>query len=351
MLEKPDLPDESIIACLQADYGLCIVQMAFLPLGADVNTAVYWVVADDATPYFLKLRRGVFDDLSVLVPQFLRAQGIQPIIAPLTTRARQLWARVDDFYVIPYPFVEGRNGFEVELSDRQWVELGVALRSIHTAVVPPPLMRRIAQETYAPHWRDLVKAFLLRVEDTAFADPVAAKLAAFMQTKRDEIHDLVGRAERLALALQTRPLEIVLCHADIHAANILIGANDALYIVDWDTPILAPKERDLMFVGAGLGICDTTQQKTLFYQGYGRTEIDPIALAYYRYERIVEDIAAFCQQLLMSNEGGADREQALRYFVSSFLPNHVVDIAYQSDAMLSEWQAVESSNLPNRSEQ
>ncbi len=32
---------------------------------------------------------------------------------------------------------------------------------------------------------------------------------------------------------------------------MLIDANDALYIVDWDNPILAPKERDLMFIGGG----------------------------------------------------------------------------------------------------
>ena len=56
VLEKPDLQDENIIACLQDEYGLLVVQIAFLPLGADLNTAVYRVVADDETSYFLKLR-------------------------------------------------------------------------------------------------------------------------------------------------------------------------------------------------------------------------------------------------------------------------------------------------------
>ena len=41
MLEKPDLQDEKIIACLQDEYGLLVVQVAFLPLGADRDTAVY----------------------------------------------------------------------------------------------------------------------------------------------------------------------------------------------------------------------------------------------------------------------------------------------------------------------
>ena len=35
MLDKPDFEDEKIIACLQAEYGLRIVQVAFLPLGSE----------------------------------------------------------------------------------------------------------------------------------------------------------------------------------------------------------------------------------------------------------------------------------------------------------------------------
>ena len=39
----------------------------------------------------------------------------------------------------------------------------------------------------------------------------------------------------------------------VHAGNVLLGDNDKLAIVDWDNPIMAPKERDLMFVGGGIG--------------------------------------------------------------------------------------------------
>lgn len=84
MLEKPDLQDEQLIASLQADYGLLVVQVAFLPLGADLNTAVYRAVAEDETPYFVKLRRGVFDETALTLPKFLSDQGIGQIIAPLS---------------------------------------------------------------------------------------------------------------------------------------------------------------------------------------------------------------------------------------------------------------------------
>jgi spectinomycin phosphotransferase len=338
MLEKPDLQDEKIIACLQDEYGLLVVQLAFLPIGADPNTAVYRAVAEDETPYFVKLRRGGFDATAVTLPKFLSDQGIVQIIVPLATKTKQLWANLDAFRVILYPFVEGHNGFEVALSDRHWRDLGTALKRIHTAVGPPALLSHIPQETYAPQWRESVKTFLEHAENDAFADPVAATVAALLKGRRDEILDLVRRAERLALALQARSPEFVLCHSDIHAGNILIDANDALYIIDWDNPILAPKERDLMFIGGGQGFAGHTAQEeeTLFYRGYGQTQIDPIALAYYRYERIIQDIAVFCEQLLLTNEGGEDREQSLRYLESNFLPNNTIAIAYTSDKTRSD---------------
>ena len=74
-----------------------------------------------------------------------------------------------------------------------------------------------------------------------------------------------------------------------------------------------------------------TRGEKLFYRGYGQTEVDQMVLAYYRYERIVQDIAEFCQQLLLTTEGGEDREQSYRYFTGQFLPNHEVEIAYKTD--------------------
>jgi spectinomycin phosphotransferase len=338
MLEKPDLQDGKISTCLQDEYGLHTLQVVFLPLGADLNTAVYRVVAEDEMPYFAKLRRGVFDETSVALPKFLSDQGIPQIIAPLTTKTGQLWASLDAFKLILYPFVEGHDGYEVDLSDRHWVDFGSALKSIHNVEVPPALIGRIPREAYSPQWRDTVKTFLERVEDDIFDDPVAGKLAAFLKASRAEILDLVGRAEQLAQALQAQSQEFIVCHSDLHAGNLLMDPNDNLYIVDWDNPILAPKERDLMFVGGGqFGARHTPQEEeTLFYRGYGQTQIDPVALAYYRYERIVQDIAAYCEQLLLTNEGGEDREQSLRYLKSNFLPKNTIEIACKSDKTLNE---------------
>lgn len=337
MLERPDLSDEIIIACMQAEYGLHhILQVVFLPLGADQNTAVYRVVVDDQTQYFLKLRTGVFDEISVVLPKFLHNRGIMQIIPPMANTTGQLWGYLDSFKMILYPYMEGRDGYEVRLSERQWVEFGKALKGIHAATVPQKLVSRIQREIYSPQWREKVSIFLSQIEHRDFDDPIAVELAAFLRAKRAGILDLVGRAEQLAQALQAQTQEYILCHADLHAGNLLMDAQGAFYIVDWDDPLLAPKERDLMFIGGALmgGWCTPQEEETLFYQGYGQTQIDPSALTYYRYERIIQDIAAFCEQIIMTEAGGEDREQALRYLKSNFLPEGTIAIARKSDQTL-----------------
>ena len=333
MLEKPDLQDEKITACLQAEYGLEIIEVEFLPLGADRDTAVYRVVAKDGNLYFLKLRSGAFDEVSVELPKYLSSQGIEQIIAPVAAKSGLAWSRLDSYTAILYPFIEGRNAYQVVLTDRQWIVFGAALKRIHTITVPAALKTRIPQEHFSSFWRNKVTSFLKNSDPETDGDIVAIKVAELLKNRQAEISHLIERADRYARMLQAQTLQLVLCHSDLHAGNIFIGANGGFYFVDWDNPILAPKERDLMFPGGAQGFSGHTPQEeeSLFFKGYGKAQIDPTALSYYRYERIIQDIAVYCEQLLLSTGGGEDREQSLRYLMSNFLPNNTIDIAYRSD--------------------
>ena len=334
MKEKPALQDQRIIDRIREVYGVEIARAEFLPIG-DISSAKYRLVTNEPVPYFLKLRKGSYKEISVSVPHFLHEQGIYQVLSPLKTQDGRLWTDLDAYTCILYPFIEGQNGFQAPLSDGQWIELGAALKDVHCVDLPSDLQAKIPVETYSPFWREKVKGFLLQAEHNSYEDPVATKMAAVLQEHRDEIRFVLKRAEELGKALQSQPLEQVLCHTDIHAGNLLLEADGALHMIDWDDPLLAPKERDLMFIGGGIGgIWNTAREEDLFYQGYGGKDIDLTALTYYRYERIVSDIGEFSQQILSTTEGGADRERSLQKFYAAFLPNQVLDIAFRSDKIL-----------------
>jgi len=90
-----------------------------------------------------------------------------------------------------------------------------------------------------------------------------------------------------------------------------------------------------MFIGGGVGnVWNKPFEKQFFYKGYGKTEIDTTALAYYRHERIVEDIAIYSHELLLKTTGGEDRLEIYKHFVAMFEPQGVVDIAFKTDESL-----------------
>lgn len=333
MLDKSDIQDAVLVDCLQRNYALFIQKITFLPLGADRNTAVYRAYAKVDMAYFIKLRRDDFNEMSLVVPKLLSEQGVLHIIAPLAATNGALWVSVNDFHLSVYPFVAGQDAHEARMSDAHWMELGCTLKSIHSLKITPELVARIPRETFSGEWRERVRLFQNQVEFATFDDSISAELAKLLREKRSLVDTLVDRAEQLGATLQAKLPPFVLCHADIHQWNVLIQADGTFYVVDWDTIILAPKERDLMFVASGLfGKARTPEQEeALFYQGYGdMTQADPIGLAYYRCERIVRDIAEFCEEILLTEPGRDNRAQALKYFVNQFEPRQVIEIALRS---------------------
>ena len=333
MLEKPEIEEKLILGTLEQDFGLLVKSLTFLPLGADQLSAVYRVVTQDEEVFFLKIRSGEFNEASVSIPSYLSKLGIKQVIPPLTTRNGQLHANLERNTVILYPFVEGQNGFQRNLSNQQWREFGATLKKFHTTIFPSAITRSVPRENFSSRWRDSLITYLARLENEVFSECIVLETAAFLRTKNTELHELIELTENFACILQGQNTEFILCHGDIHAWNLLLADNGALFLVDWDTLIFAPQERDLMFIGGGLGgrLHTPQDEESLFYKGYGHMPVDPVALTYYRYERILEDIAVYCDEIFSSNKDGEDRKQALENVKSNFLPNGVLEIARHSD--------------------
>jgi len=332
MKENQPLPSQQIIDCLNTDYGIAVIKLTRLPLGADMNASVYRALELDGTSYFVKLKHGHHHDISLTILALLQASGIQQIIPPIKTIHDRVSQHIDDFTLIVYPFIDGQNGFCHHLTDDQWVTLGKVLRRVHEFDVPSSIKDRIRQETYSPKWREVVRSLDAYIDGTLTGDKTALKLQAFMREHRTVIHRLVDRAEFLSQKIQEQSPEFVLCHSDIHGGNVLIDGNGAIYIVDWDEPIMAPKERDLMFIGGGVAnIWNNLHEEEFFYKGYGKTKINKEILAYYRHERIVEDIALYGEALLLTTAGGKDRLEMYKQFMDMFNSRGVVDIAFKTD--------------------
>ena len=338
MREPPlDLADETLRACLRAEYGLAATEIAFRPLGHDSSAWVYRVrTADDAT-YFLKARLSVTNEAGLLVPRALHDHGIARVVAPLPTAARALWARAGGYALILYPFVAGTTGMALGMTDQQWRDYGALLAQIHATPVAPALARIMRREAFVPEWAAMVGRLDAHIGTQRFADPAAQALATCWRAHRDEIRTILDRAEDLGRRLARAAPPFVLCHADIHTGNVLLDTAGQVWIVDWDETILAPRERDLMFaVGGGISarLVGPREERCFvagYGAGYGATAIDPLALAYYRATWAVGDIGSYGEQVYFRPDfGPATKQAGADALIGLFAPGEIVSLALAS---------------------
>jgi spectinomycin phosphotransferase len=332
LLEKPDLPDELILNTLRDAYHLAASELAFLPLGNETGVWVYRARAVGGQDVFLKLRRGEPLTAALAVPRFLHENGVPEAVAPLPSRSGALATPLgSDYHLVVYPFIAGENAMDSGLRAAQWVELGRILRRIHSARLPAALRAGVRQETYrvdAP-WIEVIAAVSARVNEGNFAAEFERETARFWLGQRQAIAQVQRSALRLGRALRANRPPQVLCHADIHTANLLVDGEGSLHILDWDQPVIAPKERDLMFiVDANAADEVRNEAETFFYQGYGQVEIDWTALAYYRYNWAVQEIADYARRVfIMPALGDLTRREAARELPLLFAPGREVERA------------------------
>ncbi|MCH9634681.1 MAG: hypothetical protein S4CHLAM7_14350 [Chlamydiae bacterium] len=194
MLEKHALSDQIIIRCLNTNYGIEAATLTFLPLGADMNASIYKAQTLDQTSYFIKLKQGHHHDTSTEIVELLRSAGIQQIILPVKTIHGKTTQRIDDFTLIVYPFIDGQDGFNRNLTNGQWINLGKALRQVHELEVPLSIQNQIRKETYSAKWRDTVRSIYPHIEADPIADETGLKLQKFMKKNMPDIRRLVDRA-------------------------------------------------------------------------------------------------------------------------------------------------------------
>jgi spectinomycin phosphotransferase len=335
MREPPaGITDAALWDALAAEFGVEAVALSFLPLGHDSSAWVYRVDAAGGRAFFLKVRAAVTNPAALLVPRHLQQHGAAHVVAPLATVSGALWAEVGGHALILYPFIAGETGMARRLRPEQWQAYGAALRQIHAAPVGGKLAALLRRERYEPAGLDELRRLEAHLGAREPADAEERELGALWRANKSAIATMAARAEELGRRLARAPLPELLCHADIHTGNVLSDAEGRIWIVDWDEALLAPRERDLMFVAGGISArLVGPEEEAWFFEGYGPARLDPVAMAYYRAAWAVGDIAAFGAEICFRPDlGPVSRREALRLWASLFAPGEIVAIALASPA-------------------
>ena len=316
MREKLGIPEDRLRSCLQEHYGLTPLSLEFIPLGLDTRSVLYRVMSENGVPYLLKARSGSFYEPSCLVPRYLNDQGIRSVVAPVFTKRHILWASFEDWTVTVYPFLDGDTSW-TGMSDGHWREVGTIFKLIHQVAPRSHNFQSLRKETFDPtEYARRLRAFEIKhIDERRDGNVYERAFQTSWTAHQGVIHAAVSSLEKLAQALQRRSGPYVLCHADLHQANLIRDRAGRVFVIDWDDVMLAPKERDFIFVGDPPADGSAGQPPPPFFQGYGQTEIDWVALAYYRWERVVQDLIECARTVFLRDDLGAEtKADAVRLF-------------------------------------
>lgn len=255
--------------------------------------------SEQGIDYLLKVTSRPLYEPAFIVPHYLWEQGITSVIAPIPTTSQALWTKLMDWTVMLYPFIEGDTGW-TGMTNEQWKQVGIILQRIHRVQPPSAGFESLRQETFDPTtYIQWVRTFETQhLHSRHGGDASALALCAAWVAHQTTIHTVVLSLEKLAEELRSRTLPYVICHADLHASNLIRDPAGHVFVVDWDEVMLAPRERDFIFI--------REPQADAFWEGYGQSEIDWMALTYYRWERVVQDVIECAKDVCFKDDLGQE---------------------------------------------
>jgi spectinomycin phosphotransferase len=233
MREPPRITEEDLRACLQDQYDLSPVTLAFLSLGHDYDAGMYRMESEQGTAYALKVTSRSLYEPRCLVPRYLSDQGIASVVAPIPTRSSALWARLSNWIVIVYPWISGESSL-TGMTNEQWKQVGTIFKRIHQVILPPGGFASLRKETFDPtEYVRWVRAFETQHSHTQGRGAPERALRSSWVAHESTIHTVVTSLEKLAAVLQSRPFPYVICHADLHARNLIRNRAGQVFVIDW----------------------------------------------------------------------------------------------------------------------
>lgn len=307
MRKSPNISEERLRACLYDQYDLSPATLEFLPRGHDFSAGVYRIVSKQGAAYLLKVTSRPKYEPRYLIPGLLSDQGITSVVASIPTTNGSLWTQVQNWTVAVYPFIEGSTGLPV-MKQEHWKETGSIFSRIHQVVLPSIGFESLCKETFNPtEYVQWVRDFEAEHAHSIGKDATERVFLSYWKDHRSTIRSVLISLEKLAEVLQSMTLPHVICHADLHANNLICDHAGNVFVIDWDEVMLAPKERDFIFV--------RQPHADMFFQGYGDVEIDWRVLTYYLWERVVQDLIECTRNVCLLDHLG---EEARAYSAQAF---------------------------------
>jgi aminoglycoside phosphotransferase (APT) family kinase protein len=224
-------------------------------------------------------------DFDRLAAALRSAADIPFAVAPVLTRAGEPLARVGRFGVTLYPFVEGET---FDFGDyRDPAHRRVALDMV-VKVHRSPARHAFADDFAVP-----------KVAITGDEGPYSQPAARLLAQHAPDLDRLRARYENLVARVD--PTRAVLTHGEPHPGNTM-RTPDGWRLIDWDTALVAPPERDLLHL-------ETADTLAAYEEATG-VRPDPEMLELYRLQWDLTDLVEVASVFSRPHTGSPNDDQS-----------------------------------------
>jgi spectinomycin phosphotransferase len=261
VLAEPRDLDRGELKAVLRHWGLNDPKLEYLPVGfgshhweaVDAAGERRFVSVDDLDAPFQAGpdRDGSFDALERAYKTTARLRdeaGLEFVVAPLRDDEGRLTRRLGDRYAVNVaPFLTGEPQASSQYeSAEERRRMGTLLGRLHAAteMVPPDLPRR---EDFVLHSRADLEEALRDLDVRWDFGPFSESMRELLRACTDGLERVLQAYDGVAAAVSGRSEPWVVTHGEPHRKNT-IRAGDAVQLVDWDTTLIAPRERDLRMV-------------------------------------------------------------------------------------------------------
>ena len=316
MLTEPeDFDRAELEAVLERHWWLREPQLEYLPVGfgshhwraVDSRGAQRFVTVDDLQAGF---QAGPDSDaaFAALDRAFRTAAWLRDeakldfVVAPLHDHDGVIIRRLDDRYAVTLlPLIVGESntwGPYESADDRR--RMGGVLGRLHavTEDVPAGLPRR---DDFAVPSRAALAEALDDLDRRWASGPFAEPARQLLQANADEIERRLEEYDELAAEVRESSDRWVITHGEPHRANIIRDPRGGVHLVDWDTTLIAPRERDLRMV-----LDEDLTGWDEYLAAAGHATLNPQAMELYRRWWDLADIALFVDVLRREHDRTED---------------------------------------------
>jgi spectinomycin phosphotransferase len=287
--------DKSLLQkVVQDKFGISVISLTPVPRWEAVRA--YIVETSNHEHFFLKIYPDKIPDSAFRFAYDLFAKArIRNITHPIPTSNGQMRVEIGDFHIALFNLISGRTAEEQKLTDGQLERLGELLAKVHQSKTI--IGEYSVRENFDIPFKDrLATVFNALSHVTGNSTDYKTRLKLFLEPHRQEFMQELETLEEVQRKVRRKHLEFVNCHGEPSPANILSSNDGEIHLLDWDDPIFAPKEKDLLFFK------DNIEPVMKGYSLFSKNNIiDPAVIEFYGHMWNLGEIVDYASKILFEN--------------------------------------------------